>query len=211
MHRPLARHVLPEFTERTSEGTRTLDPYSKLFSERVIFLGTDLDDAAASDVIAQLMHLEYKAPGQDIALYINSPGGSFSAMCAIYDSMRYVDCEIQTYCLGQAASAAAVLLAAGTPGKRMVLPHSRVLVHEPALPEPVRGQPSDLEIQAAELLRARETLVEMLALHTGRSPERVRRDIERDTVLDAAGAVAHSLADAVVTDRRARLAPETGR
>ncbi|MFF4222522.1 ATP-dependent Clp protease proteolytic subunit [Streptomyces abikoensis] len=211
MPRPLARHVLPEFTERTSSGTRTLDPYSKLFSERVIFLGTALDDAAASDVIAQLMHLEHSAPGQDIALYINSPGGSFSAMCAIYDSMRYVDCEIQTYCLGQAASAAAVLLAAGTPGKRMVLPHSRVLVHEPALPEPVRGQPSDLEIQAAELLRARETLVGMLALHTGRSPERVRRDIERDTVLDAAGAVAHGLADAVVTDRRARLAPAAGR
>ncbi len=133
MHEPSARYVLPQFTERTSAGSRTLDPYAKLLEERIVFLGTPVDDTSANDVMAQFMHLEYLAPDRDISLYINSPGGSFSAMTAIYDTMRFVTCEVETICLGQAASAAAVLLAAGTPGKRSALPGARVL-DPPAFP-----------------------------------------------------------------------------
>ncbi|MEU7135682.1 ATP-dependent Clp protease proteolytic subunit [Streptomyces sp. NPDC046261] len=211
MDRPAARYVLPEFTERTALGTHTLDPYAKLFSERIVMLGTPLDDTAANDVIAQLMHLEYAAPERDISLYINSPGGSFGAMCAVHDTMRFISCDIETICLGQAASAAAVLLAAGTPGKRLLLPHARLLIHQPSLAEPVQGQPSDLAIQAAELLRVRDGLVEMLALHTGQDAERVRRDLERDTFLDAEAAVAYGLADRIITDRRPLGAPAGAR
>ncbi|MFI9235036.1 ATP-dependent Clp protease proteolytic subunit [Streptomyces cinnamoneus] len=211
MDRPAARHVLPEFTERTSLGTHTLDPYAKLFSERIVMLGTPIDDTAANDVIAQLMHLEHAAPDRAISLYINSPGGSFGAMCAVYDTMRYIHCDIETICLGQAASAAAVLMAAGTPGRRLVLPHARMLIHQPSLAEPVQGQPSDLALQADELLRVRDGLVEMLALHTGQDAGRVRRDIERDTFLDAQAAVAYGLADRVITDRRAPAAPAGAR
>ena len=140
MNRPSARYVLPEFTERTSSGHRTLDPYSKLLDERIVFLGTPVDDTSANDVMAQFMHLEYPAPDRDISLYINSPGGSFSAMTAIYDTMQFVSCDVETICLGQAGSAAAVLLAAGAPGKRFALPGARVLIHQPALAEPVQGQ-----------------------------------------------------------------------
>lgn len=209
MDRPSARYVLPEFTERTSSGTRTLDPYSKLLSERVIILGTPIDDTAANDVIAQLVHLEYAAPEQPVSLYINSPGGSFSAMSAVYDTLRYIGCEIETVCIGQAASAAAVLLAAGTPGRRLILPHARVLIHEPRLAEPVEGQPSDLALQAEELLRTRERLIGALALHTGQSPERIQRDTERDTVFDAAAAVAYGLADHVAWSRDGQGGPSS--
>ncbi|OKK03316.1 Clp protease ClpP [Streptomyces sp. CB03234] len=199
---PAARHVLPEFTERTSSGTRTLDPYAKLLEERIIFLGTPIDDTAANDVVAQFLHLEYAAPDRDISLYINSPGGPLSAMSAIYDTMRVVRCDVETTCIGQAASTAAVLLAAGAPGKRMALPGARVLVQQPAMEEPLRGQPSDLEIQARELLRLRGQLAGMLARHTGRSRERVDADLERDTVFDAAAAVAYGLVDHVVPHRK---------
>ncbi|MFV8127075.1 ATP-dependent Clp protease proteolytic subunit [Streptomyces syringium] len=202
MHRPTARYVLPEFTERTSTGARTMDPYSKLLSERIVFLGTQIDDTCASDVIAQFMYLEHAAPERDISLYINSPGGSFSAMCAIYDTMRYIGCDVETICLGQAASSAAVLLTAGTPGKRLALPNARVLIHQPSLSEPVQGQPSDLEIQAGEMSRMRDTLTEMLVRHTGQSVERVDRDIERDTVFDAAAAVAYGLVDRLTSSRK---------
>ncbi|MGW3355545.1 ATP-dependent Clp protease proteolytic subunit [Streptomyces bungoensis] len=201
MTRPSARHVLPEFTERTSTGQRTLDPYSKLFENRVVFLGTPLDDSAATDVITQFMHLEHAAPDRDITLYLNCPGGSFSAMTAVYDTMRYVGCDVETYCLGQAASVAAVLLAAGTPGKRFTLPGARVVLRQPALPEPVRGQPSDLAIQAGELSRTRALTEEMLGRHTGRTAEQVGRDLERELVLDAPGAVAYGLVDGVVPRR----------
>ncbi|MFE4646944.1 ATP-dependent Clp protease proteolytic subunit, partial [Streptomyces sp. NPDC056730] len=136
MNRPSARHVLPEFTERTSNGTRTLDPYSKLLEERIILLGTPVDDTAANDVIAQLIHLEYAAPERDISLYINSPGGSISAMSAIYDTMRIVTCDVETVCLGQAVSTAAVLLAAGAPGKRLALPGARHVHRQPRNEEP---------------------------------------------------------------------------
>ncbi|WP_338930907.1 ATP-dependent Clp protease proteolytic subunit [Streptomyces netropsis] len=207
MHRPTARYVLPEFTERTSTGARTMDPYSKLLSERIVFLGTQIDDTCASDVIAQFMYLEHAAPEQDISLYINSPGGSFSAMCAVYDTMRYIGCDVETICLGQAASSAAVLLTAGTPGKRLALPNARVLVQQPSLDEPVQGQPSDLEIQAREMSRRRDTLAQMLVRHTGQSVEQVDRDIDRDTVFDAEAAVAYGLVDRLTSSRKGPGAP----
>jgi ATP-dependent Clp protease protease subunit len=205
MHSPSARHVLPEFTERTSSGHRTLDPYSKLLSERIVFLGTPIDDTSANDVMAQFMYLEHQAPEQDISLYINSPGGSFSAMTAIYDTMRFVTCDVETVCLGQAASAAAVLLAGGTPGKRLALPGARVLLHQPSVPEPIQGQTSDLVIQAGELLRTREILEDMLVRHTGQSPERVAADIERDKIFDAPAALDYGLIDRIVPSRRTSL------
>ncbi|MFF4213519.1 ATP-dependent Clp protease proteolytic subunit [Streptomyces sp. NPDC001796] len=208
MNRPSARHVLPEFTERTGYGHRTLDPYAKLLEERIVFLGAPVDDTSANDVMAQFMHLEYLDPDRDISLYINSPGGSFSAMAAIYDTMQYVGCDVETICLGQAASAAAVLLAGGTPGKRFALPGARMVIHQPSLPEPVQGQASDLVIQAEELTRIRCRLEEMLVRHTGQSPERIAADIERDTIFDAPAAVEYGLIDRVIPSRRAsRTAP----
>ncbi|MFE6622827.1 ATP-dependent Clp protease proteolytic subunit [Streptomyces sp. NPDC008086] len=211
MTRPTARHVLPEFTERTSTGTRTQDPYSKLLEERIVFLGTQVDDISANDVMAQFMYLEHRDPDRGISLYINSPGGSFSAMTAIYDTMRYVTCDVETICLGQAGSAAAVLLSAGTPGRRFALPGARVVIHQPGLPEPVEGQASDLAIQADELTRVRTRLEEMLALHTGRSREQVGEDIERDKILNAQEALEYGLVDAIIPSRKATLAPPTGR
>ncbi|MFF3690683.1 ATP-dependent Clp protease proteolytic subunit [Streptomyces sp. NPDC002187] len=202
MHRPAARYVLPQFTERTSTGTRTLDPYSKLLDERIIFLGTAIDDTAANDVIAQFLHLEYAAPDRDISLYINSPGGSHSAMSAIYDTMQVVTCDVETYCLGQAASTAAVLLAAGAPGKRMALPGARIVVQQPATDEPLRGMPSDLEIHAAELLRLRDQLAGMLVRHTGLPAEKISADLERDIILDAAQAKQYGLVDHVIDSRK---------
>ncbi|WP_406166583.1 ATP-dependent Clp protease proteolytic subunit [Streptomyces canus] len=209
MARPTARYVLPEFHERTSSGHRTMDPYSKLLEERIVFLGTRIDDTSANDLMAQFMYLEYQDPDRDISLYINSPGGSFSAMSAIYDTMQYVSCDVETTCLGQAGSSAAVLLAAGTPGKRAVLPGARVVIHQPALSEPVQGQASDLAIQADELIRVRGRLEEMLVRHTGRSPEQVSVDIERDKILDAQGALDYGLADAIVPSRKSsRTTPD---
>ncbi|MFJ5839080.1 ATP-dependent Clp protease proteolytic subunit [Streptomyces shenzhenensis] len=207
---PSARYVLPEFTERTSAGLRTLDPYAKLLEERIVFLGTPLDDTAANDVTAQFMHLEHRAPDQDISLYVNSPGGSFSAMTAIYDTMRYITCDVETICLGQAGSSAAVLLAAGTPGKRFTLPGARLLLRQPSLPRPVQGQPSDLLIEAEELARVRALQEEMLVRHTGRTPEQVHDDLERDLILDARGALEYGLVDGVVPSRRAAHTPDAG-
>ncbi|MFC7260790.1 ATP-dependent Clp protease proteolytic subunit [Streptomyces lutosisoli] len=208
MHSPSARYVLPTFTERTSTGHQTLDPYSKLLEERIVFLGTPIDDTSANDVMAQFMHLEYLAPDRDISLYINSPGGSFSAMSAVYDTMQFVTCDVETICLGQAASAAAVLLAGGTPGKRFALPGARVLIHQPSVSEPIQGQASDLAIQAEELVRTRKLLEELLVRHTGQSPEQVAADIERDKILDAPAALAYGLIDRIVPNRKAsRTAP----
>jgi ATP-dependent Clp protease protease subunit len=203
MTRPSARYVLPEFTERTSSGTRSMDPYSKLLEERIVFLGTQIDDTSANDVMAQFMYLEHQAPDRGISLYINSPGGSFSAMTAIYDTMQYVTCEVETFCLGQAGSSAAVLLAAGAPGKRAVLPGARVVIHQPALTEPVEGQASDLAIQADELTRVRARLEELLVRHTGRAARQVSKDIERDKILDAQGALDYGLADRIIPSRKA--------
>ncbi|MGW2473324.1 ATP-dependent Clp protease proteolytic subunit [Streptomyces sp. NPDC001665] len=201
MYRPVARHVLPEFTERTSQGTRTLDPYSKLLADRIVFLGTALDETAANDLVAQLMYLEHDAPDRPVSLYINSPGGSFGAMTTLYDTMNFLSCEVETYCLGRAGAGAAVLLAAGAPGRRHMLPGAKVVVSQPALDEPLQGQPSDLEIEARELARMRATMTGMLARHTGRSAEQVAEDTERDLVLDAEGALAYGLVDHIVRSR----------
>src|ERR1700753_264355 len=153
------RYVLPSFVERTSYGVKEWNPYNKMFEDRIIFLGVQVDDASANDVMAQLLTLESTDPDRDITMYINSPGGSFTAMTAIYDTMQYVRPDISTVCLGQAASAAAVLLAAGTPGKRMALPHARMLIHQPSLSGVIQGPLSELEVQAAEIERMR-TLME---------------------------------------------------
>ncbi|MET8977276.1 ATP-dependent Clp protease proteolytic subunit [Streptomyces sp. NPDC004539] len=202
MNPATARHVLPEFHERTGHGHRTLDPYAKLLEERIVFLGAPVDDISANDVMAQFMHLEHQAPERDISLYINSPGGSFTAMSAIYDTMRYVSCDVETVCLGQAGWSAAVLLAAGTPGKRLALPGARVVVGPPEPSGEFRGQASDLAIVAEELTRTRALLEEMLVRHTGRTPEQVTEDVERDKVLDARAAVEYGVVDRVVPSRR---------
>lgn len=197
---PSSRYVIPRFVERTSQGYREYDPYTKLFEERIIFLGVQIDDASANDVMAQLIALESMDPDRDISIYINSPGGSLTALTAIYDTMRYVKPEISTVCLGQAASAAAVLLGGGTKGKRMALPNSRIIIHQPAT-EGGYGQASDVEIQAREILRMRALLERMIAENTGRSTEQVREDIERDKILTAEQAVEYGLVDHILTTR----------
>ena len=160
---PQARYILPSFVEHSSWGVKESNPYNKLFEERIIFLGVQVDDASANDIMAQLLVLESLDPDRDITMYINSPGGGFTSLMAIYDTMQYVRADIQTVCLGQAASAAAVLLAAGTPGKRMALPNARVLIHQPSLSGVIQGQFSDLEIQAAEIERMRTLMETTLA------------------------------------------------
>ena len=198
---PSARYVLPQFEERTAQGYKRYDPYSKLFEERIIFLGVQIDDASADDVMAQLLCLESMDPDRDISIYINSPGGSYTAMTAIYDTMQFVKPDITTVCLGQAASAAAVLLAAGTPGKRYALPHARVLIHQPYTEG--GGQGTDIEIQANELLRMRTEMEGILSKHTGRTMEQVQKDIERDKILTAEGSVEYGIVDSVIPSRKA--------
>jgi ATP-dependent Clp protease protease subunit len=188
------RYALPTFVERTSYGEHVVDPYSKLLANRIVFLGTAVDDASANDVMAQLLYLDHDQPDRDISLYINSPGGSLTAMTTIYDTMRYIASDIQTVCLGQAACAAALLLAAGTPGKRLMLTNARAVIHQPAL-DSHWSQTSDLEIQANEILRMRTALEQLLAEHTGRSGEQIRHDIERDTILTGPEAVSYGLVD----------------
>ncbi|SMY03896.1 ATP-dependent Clp protease, protease subunit [Brevibacterium sp. 239c] len=200
---PQSRYVMPQFEERTPYGFKRQDPYTKLFDDRVIFLGVQVDDTSADDVMAQLLVLESQDPDRDITLYINSPGGSFTAMTAIYDTMQYIKPEIQTVCLGQAASAAAVLLAAGTPGKRLALPNARVLIHQPAMEGSGQGQASDIEIQAAEVFRMRQWLETTLSSHSNKSPEQVSNDIERDLFLTAEQAKDYGLVDQVLTSRKA--------
>ncbi|MFD0277127.1 ATP-dependent Clp protease proteolytic subunit [Kitasatospora sp. NPDC127111] len=198
------RYIVPRFVERTSQGIREYDPYAKLFEERIIFLGSQVDDVSANDIMAQLLCLESMDPDREIQMYINSPGGSFTALTAIYDTMQYVKPDITTVCMGQAASAAAVLLAAGTPGKRMALPNARILIHQPYT-ETGRGQVSDLEIQAKEIFRMREQLEEMLSKHSNKTVEQVRDDIERDKILTAEEAVEYGLVDLVISTRKASL------
>jgi ATP-dependent Clp protease protease subunit len=201
---PSSRYILPQFEERTSYGMKRLDPYTKLFEDRIIFLGVQVDDASADDVIAQLIVLESQDPDRDILMYINSPGGSFTALTAIYDTMQYVRPDIQTYCLGQAASAAAELLGAGAAGKRYALPNARILIHQPAM-EGTGGMASDLEIQANEVLRMRTWLESTLAHHTGRSVEQIEKDIERDKILTAEEAKEYGLVDEVLVSRKASI------
>jgi len=201
---PQSRYVLPSYVERTSYGVKESNPYNKLYEERVIFLGVQVDDASANDVMAQLLHLEHEDPDRDITIYINSPGGSFTALMAIYDTMQYVRPDIATMCIGQAASAAAVLLAAGTAGKRMALPNARVLIHQPAT-EGTYGQVSDLEIQANEIQRVRKLMESTLAKHTNQTEEQVRLDVERDKILTAAQALDYGIVDQVLPYRKASL------
>ena len=195
------RYIIPSFVERTSYGVKESNPYNKLFEDRIIFLGVQIDDASANDVMAQLLVLEGIDPDRDIIMYINSPGGSFTAMTAIYDTMTYVRPDIQTVCLGQAASAAAVLLAAGTPGKRMALPNSRIIIHQPAT-EGGYGQGSDIEIQAKEIMRMRTQLEELVSRHSGQSLEKVRKDIDRDKILTASEAKEYGLVDNILASRK---------
>ncbi|AZA11955.1 ATP-dependent Clp protease proteolytic subunit [Corynebacterium gerontici] len=201
MHLPESRYVLPSFIEQSAYGTKETNPYAKLFEERIIFLGTQVDDTSANDVMAQLLVLEGLDPDREITMYINSPGGSFTSLMAIYDTMQYVRPDVRTVCLGQAASAAAVLLAAGAPGKRACLPNSRVLIHQPAT-EGTRGQVSDLEIQAKEIERMRVLMEETLARHTGRSAEQIREDTDRDKILTAQEAVEYGIVDQVFDYRK---------
>ena len=196
------RYVLPTIEERTSYGYKRLDPYTKLFEERIIFLGQAIDDTVANDVMAQLLTLESMDPDRDIMMYINSPGGSFTALTAIYDTMQFVRPDIMTICLGQAASAAAILLAGGTKGKRMALPNSRILIHQPY--SEGGGQASDIELQAKEILRMRELLEIMLEKHSTKSKEQISADIERDKILTSQEAVEYGLIDQVLTSRKAK-------
>ena len=197
-----ARYILPSFEERTAYGYKRQDPYAKLFEDRIIFLGVQIDDASADDVMAQLLVLESQDPDRDIVMYINSPGGSFTAMTAIYDTMQYVRPQIQTVVLGQAASAAAVILAAGTPGKRLALPNARILIHQPAAGSEGSSQASDIEIQAREIQRMRTWLEETLSRHSNRTVEQVHKDIDRDNILSGEQALEYGLIDQVLASRK---------
>lgn len=200
-------YYVPNVTEQTSRGERVYDLYSRLLKENIIFLGTPIDDTIANLICAQLIHLESENPDRDINIYINSPGGDITSLFAIYDTMQFIKNDIATICLGQAASAAAVLLAAGTKGKRLALPHSRVLLHQP-YGQVGYGQVTDLEIAAKEILRMRDLLEEILARHTGQSIERIHADTDRDFVIEAQEAVEYGIIDEVITSRQ--LADRTG-
>ncbi len=197
-------YLVPTVVEQTNRGERAFDIYSRLLQQRIIFLGTPVNDEIANVVMAQLLHLESEDPEKDIALYINSPGGSITALFAIYDTMEFIGNDVSTICMGQAASAAAVLLAAGTPGKRFALPHSRVLLHQPS--GGAEGQSVDIEIQAAEILRMRDQLNEVLAEKTGQTVEKIVEDTDRDFILDAQGTLDYGIIDNIITTRKAQQA-----
>lgn len=205
---PQARYILPQFEERTAYGFKRQDPYAKLFEDRIVFMGVQVDDASADDIMAQLLVLESQDPDGLITMYINSPGGSFTALTAIYDTMQYIKPQVQTVCLGQAASAAAVLLAAGSPGKRLALPNARVLIHQPAM-EGMQGQASDIEIVANEIDRMRGWLEDTLAAHTGQSREKVHADLERDKILTAQAAKEYGIVDQVLSSRKTPPSPHS--
>ena len=194
-------YYIPQWEERTSYGIRRIDPYTKLFEDRIIYLGTPISDEVANAVIAQLLCLQSMNPDQDISIYINSPGGSFTALTAIYDTIQFIKPDVQTVCIGQAASAAAILLGAGAKGKRLALPNSRILIHQPYT-EGTFGQTSDIEIQANEILRMRELLEKMISDHSGKSIDEVSRDIERDKILTAADAKEYGIIDQVISSRK---------
>jgi ATP-dependent Clp protease protease subunit len=197
-----SRYVLPTIEEKTAYGFKRLDPYTKLFEERIIFLGQAIDDTVANDVMAQLLTLESMDPDRDIMIYINSPGGSFTALTAIYDTMQFVRPDVSTICLGQAASAAAVILAGGAKGKRYALEHSRILIHQPS--SEGGGQASDIEIQAKEIMRMKSLLEELMARHSNKSADQISIDVDRDKILTAAEAVEYGLIDQVLASRKAK-------
>ena len=199
MIEPIRNVMVPYVTEVTPRGERTSDIYSRLLKERIVFLGTPIDDLVANLITAQLLHLESEEPDKDISIYINSPGGDITGLFAIYDTMQFIKPHISTICIGQAASAAAVILAAGEPGKRFILPHSRVLIHQPH--GGAQGQAVDIEIQAKEIKRMRESLDSILAHHTGQTPEKVAGDTDRDFIMGALEAKAYGIVDEVITNR----------
>src|SRR5262245_46136086 len=196
----MSQYTIPTVVEKTPLGERAFDVYSRLLSERIVFVGTEIDDGVANVVMAQLLHLESASSDLDISLYINSPGGSFSALTAIYDTMQFIGPDVATICLGQASSAAAVLLAAGAPGKRSVLPHSKVSLHQPS--SEARGTLPDPAVQAKEVAKVRAEMEQILSRHTGRSPEQLRQDIDRRKTLAASEAIAFGLVDQVVPSRK---------
>ncbi|MFC7494977.1 MULTISPECIES: ATP-dependent Clp protease proteolytic subunit [unclassified Nocardioides] len=196
----MSQYTIPSVVEKTHRGERAVDIYSRLLTDRIIYLGTEIDDGVANVVIAQLIHLESESPDMPIELYLNSPGGSFTAMLAIYDTMQFIRSEVGTTCVGQAASSAAVLLAAGAPGRRTVLPHARVVLHQPS--GGGQGTLPDLAVQAKEIARAREEMEQILAQHTGRTVEQIRDDTDRDLVLAAEDALAYGIVDGVLGSRK---------
>lgn len=196
---PQNSYYIPYVTETSNRGERTSDLYSRLLRDHIVFLGTPIDDGVANVVCAQLMFLEYENPDKEISLYINSPGGDITGLFAIYDTMKFIKPDVSTYVFGQAASAAAVLLAAGTKGKRYALPHSRVLLHQPY--GGTGGQASDIEIQAKEILRMRDTLNNLLAMDTGQPVEKIKADTDRDYILNANDAKEYGIVDEVLTAR----------
>jgi ATP-dependent Clp protease, protease subunit len=198
----MKNYMVPIVVEQTNRGERSFDIYSRLLKERIVFLGTEVDDTVANLIMAQLIHLEAEDPSKDISIYINSPGGSITALFAIYDTMQYIKPDVSTLCMGQAASAAAVLLAAGNKGKRYALPHSRILIHQPH--GQAGGQAVDIEIQAREILRYRRLLDELLAQHTGQTLEKVSKDTDRDFIMTADEAKAYGIVDEIITTREAR-------
>ncbi|MBA8792774.1 ATP-dependent Clp protease protease subunit [Friedmanniella endophytica] len=198
------QYTIPTVVERTLTGERAFDIYSRLLGDRIVFVGTEIDDGVANVIMAQLIHLESVSPDLDINLYINSPGGDYRAMTAIYDTMQFIRPDVATTVMGQAASAAAVLLAAGAPGKRSVLPHATVLLHQPSAR--AQGTIPDLAVQAAEIAKVRAEMETILAAHTGHPVEKIRADTDRDLVLDARATVAYGLADSVIGSRKARMA-----
>jgi ATP-dependent Clp protease protease subunit len=202
---PIRNVYVPTVIEDTPRGQRATDIFSRLMSDRIVFLGTPIDDTVANLVIAQLLHLESEDPDKDIMMYINSPGGEITGLFAIYDTMQYIKPDVQTICVGQAASAAAVILASGTKGKRYVLPHARVLIHQPH--GGASGQAVDIEIQAKEIIRMRELLDEMLAYHTGQPLERVQSDTDRDFIMSAEDAQGYGIVDEVITTRELAAVP----
>jgi ATP-dependent Clp protease protease subunit len=203
---PVHNYLVPTVVEQTNRGERAFDIYSRLLKERIVFIGTPIDDTVANLVMAQLLHLESEDPDKDISLYINSPGGEITGLFAIYDTMQFIRPDVNTFCMGQAASAAAVLLAAGTPGKRFSLPHARVLLHQPY--SGAGGQASDIEIQAKEIMRMRELLDEVIAHHTGQSIEKVRKDTDRDFIMSAEEAKDYGLIDEVISTRELAKVPQ---
>jgi ATP-dependent Clp protease protease subunit len=203
---PARNYLVPTVVEQTNRGERAFDIYSRLLKERIVFIGTPIDDTVANLVMAQLLHLESEDPDKDISLYINSPGGEITGLFAIYDTMQFIRPDVNTFCMGQAASAAAVLLAAGTQGKRFSLPHARVLLHQPY--SGAGGQASDIEIQAKEILRMRELLDEVIAHHTGQSIEKVSKDTDRDFIMSADEAKEYGIIDEVISTRELARVPQ---
>jgi ATP-dependent Clp protease, protease subunit len=196
----MSSYTIPSVIEKTTHGERAVDIYSRLLSDRIVYIGTPIDDGVANVVIAQLLHLESASPEAEISLYLNSPGGEPTAMLALYDTLQFIRAPVATACVGQAASTAAVLLAAGAPGRRTVLPHARIVLDQPSAGS--RGALPDLQVEAAEIARQRTELVELLALHTGRSVAQVRADTERDLVLSATDAIAYGVVDRVLDSRK---------